>query len=204
MSSIIAQISYPVFLYCVWIFFILASIFSFIVGLGLTLRSPAMLRFYRFMSKRHSIRGVIRPLVEPHFVEPVLFKRRHLLGALIVTGGVASMLILSRVDVGIFLPVFLGAFTAEASAILAGYTWSFLMIGNAAVVMVGVLVLFFPKLLSDIAAYTDKWYTLREQVRPLTRVRFDIDQWVLAHSTACGITLSVMSLGMGASMYAHI
>lgn len=204
MSSIIGQISYPVFLYCVWIFFILASIFSFIVGVGLVLQSPAMLRFYKFMSKKHSIRSVIQPLIEPHFIEPVLFKRRILLGVGIIAGGAASILILNRVDADIFQPVFLGTFTAEAASILADYTKSFLMIGNAVVILVGVLVLFFPQLLTDIEAYTDKWYSLRKQLRPLTRVHFDVDQWVLAHATFCGVTLSVMSLGMGVSMYARI
>jgi hypothetical protein len=87
---------------------------------------------------------------------------------------------------------------------LADYTHSFLLIGNALCVIVGAMLLFFPHVLSTVESYTDKWYTFRKQTRPLHESYLEIDQWVLAHPTVSGVTLSVLSLGLGISMYVRI
>lgn len=204
MSSILSQVSYPVFVYCVFVFFIFVSIFSFIVGVGLAMRNATMLRFFDFMNKGFSVRRVMKPLTMPHFVEPVLLKRSILLGVGIILGAATSIFLLREVDADVFQPVFLGPFSKEAAVILADYTRSFLLFGNAVCVVVGMLVLFFPHLLSSIEAYTDKWYTLRKQTRPLTQMHLEVDKWVLAHPTVSGVTLSILSLGLSVSMYVRI
>ena len=204
MSSILGQVSYPVFISGVFVFFIIVSIFSFIVGLGLATRSATMLRFIAFMNRGFSMRRTLRPLTMPHFVEPTLLKRPVLLGVAIILGAITSVVLLKELEAGVFEPVYNGAFDAATAQILSGYTRSFLLVGNILCVLVGLLVLFFPHLLSSIEGYTDKWYTLRKQTRPLTRMHFEIDRWVLAHPTVSGVTLSLMSLGLSFAMYARI
>ncbi|HEU0219721.1 MAG TPA: hypothetical protein VFQ98_02810 [Gallionella sp.] len=204
MSNILSQVSYPVFLYCVFVFFILVSIFSFIVGVGLAMRNATMLRFFDFMNKGFSTRRVIKPLTMPHFVEPVLLKHPSQLGVGIVLGAPTSIFLLSDIDANVLQPVFLGPFSYFTAAILASYTKSFLLIGNGICVVVGLLVLFFPHLLSSIEAYTDKWYTLRKQTRPLNQMHLEVDKWVLAHPTVSGVTLSILSLSLCTSMYVHL
>jgi len=66
------------------------------------------------------------------------------------------------------------------------------------------MLLFFPRALSIMESYTDKWYTFRKQSRPLYEMHFEVDRWVLAHPTVSGITLSLLSLGLGVSMYMRI
>jgi len=39
MNNLISQISYPVFLYMTFVFFLIASVFSFFIGIALALRS---------------------------------------------------------------------------------------------------------------------------------------------------------------------
>lgn len=201
MSNILSQVSYQVFLYCVFIFFILASVFAFIVGVGLALRSFRMLRFIQFMNRGISVRRLVRPLTQPHFVEPVLLQHNKVLGISFILGASVSILLLWDMNPYLFQHVYLGSFEKEEAEVLAEYTKSFLLIGNAMCLMVGGLALFFPRLLSRIEGYTDKWYTLRKQTRPLTQEHLEVDQWVLAHPTVSGVTLSLMSVVLSISMY---
>lgn len=204
MTSILSQVSYPVFIYCVFAFFIFVSAFSFVVGVSLAMRSTTMLRLFGFMNKWVSIRKIDKPLTMPHFVEPVLFKHRNMLGIGITIGSATSIFLLMDVDADLLQPIFLGPFSHFTAKILASYTESFLLIGNGICVAVGLLILFFPHLLSSIEVYTDKWYTLRKQTLPLNQMHLEVDKWVLAHPTVSGITLSFLSLGLGASMYVRI
>lgn len=204
MSDIISQVSYPIFLACVFLFFLIISIFSFVVGVGLATRSPAMLRFYSFMNRGFSMRRLLKPLFKPHHIEPVLHRHLKLLGSVIIVGAATSILILQDIDAVVFQAVFHGTFTNETAEILADYTKSFLLGGNILCVALGLLALFFPDMLSKIEAYTDTWYTLRKQMRPLNQMHAEVDNWVLAHPTVSGITLSIMSLILGVSMYVNL
>lgn len=204
MYSLLSQVSFPVFLDCVFVFFILASIFSFIVGVGLALRNDTILRVFDFMNRWVSLRKLMKPLAIPRFVEPALFEHRTLLGVCIIMGAATSIFLLAGVDADLFQPVFLGTFTYFTAKVLAGYTWWFLLVGNGFCMAVGLMVLFFPDLLSRIERYADKWYTLRKQTRPLSQMHLEIDKWILAHPTVSGITLSILSLGLGVSMYLRL
>lgn len=204
MLSIFSQISYPVFIYFVFVFFIIASVFSFIVGIGLAIRNTTMLRYFDFMNRGFSTRKAIKPLTMPHFVEPMLRKRSGMLGTGIMLGAATSIFLLWGIDTSIFLPLFSGTFSYFTAVILAGYTKSFLLVGNGICVMVGLLALFFPQLLLSIEAYTDKWYTLRKQTRPLNMMHLEVDKWVLEHPTVSGLTLSILSLSLCTLMYARI
>ena len=208
MYQLIGQVSYPVFVSGVFVFFIIASIFSFIVGVGLATRNASMLRFFNFMNKSYSTRRMIKPLskplTEPHFVEPTLLKHPRALGIAIIAGAVAAIVLLFDVDDIVFVPMYSGSFAGETAQVLAQYTHSFLLVGNAICILVGVMLLFFPHQLSKLESYTDKWYSLRKQTRPLHESYLEVDKWVLAHPTVSGVTLSLLSLGLGLAMYARI
>lgn len=204
MDNILGQVSYPVFVSGVFVFFIIASLFSFIVGVGLATRSPKMMRFFEYMNTRISTRQLMKPLAKPRYVEPILLKRPGILGGAIILGALGSIWLLKEVDDIVFQPMYSGMFSIVTADILSDYTHSFLLIGNGLCIVVGILLLYFPGLLSTIESRTDKWYTLRKQTRPLEVPLFHVDQWVLAHPTVSGVTLSVLSLGLGLSMYVRI
>jgi len=204
MENIFGQALYQLLLPYLIVFIMILSVLTFVVGLGLAMRHPAMMHFYDFMHRRFSLRRMIRPLFMPHFIEPVLHQHLNLLGSAIILGASASILILWDMDAIIFQPVFLDSFAMETAGILADYTKSFLLVGNIACVALGLLALFFPRALSKIEAYTDRWYTLRLQTRALGKMQPEIGNWVLAHPTISGITLSFLSLLVGVSSYVSI
>jgi hypothetical protein len=204
MYQLLGQVSYPVFIACVFVFFILASIFSFIVGIGLVTRNARMLRYFDFMNRRVSTRRLMKPLTRPRFIEPVLLKRPGLLGGAIIAGAITSILLLRQFDSIVFQPIYSGTFTIETADILAEYTRTFLLIGNGLCIGVGVLLLYFPEKLLAIGRYTDKWLSFRQRTRPLHEPYFDMDKWVMSNATIAGATLSVLSLGLGIWMYMRL
>jgi hypothetical protein len=204
MYNILGQVSYPVFIAGVFIFFILASIFSFIVGIGLATRNARMLRFFDFMNKRVSTRQLMKPLSAPHYIEPVLLKRPGILGVAIILGAVTSIWLLREVDDIVFQPIYSGTFAIETADILAKYTHAFLLVGNGLCIGLGIMLLYFPEKLQAIGHYTDKWLTFRQQTKPLNVTYFDMDKWVMSNSTVAGATLSILSLGLGIFMYMRL
>ena len=204
MNSILSQVSYPVFVSGVFVFFIIASVFSFVVGLGLATRSATMLRFFMFMNKEYSTRRALKPLAMPHYIEPAVFRHPLLFGLGITLGAIISIFFLTETDAVVFQPVYSDWFDFKTSEILADYTRTFLLAGNGGCVVIGLMVLFSPRLLSVVESYTDNWYTPRRKTRPLYMAHLEVDQWVLAHPTVSGITLSITSLVMGVTMYMQL
>lgn len=204
MSAILSQVSYQVFLYCVFMFFIMVSVFAFIVGISITMRNATMLRLFEFMNRSVSVRKAMRPLSLPHFIEPILLKHPSQLGLAIIVGATISIYLLSTIDERNLQPIFLGPFSYFSALALADYTKTFLMVGNVLCIGIGLLMRYYPHHLSRIEAYTDRWYSVRKRTHSLEYRHHGVDLWVLSHPTISGIALSLMSLGLFISMYPYI
>jgi len=197
MNNLISQVSYPVFLYLTFVFFLIASVFSFFVGIALALRSKRALKLFDALNRWVSVRKMIRPLSTPHFIEPTLLKRRTLLGVAIIVGAAVSITLIAEADLRPSLSFFEAGLTPQEIGGVASNLKGFLLISNLLCLLVGLAVIFFPTALATIESYTDHWYTLRKRTLPLDKMRMEVDNWVLHHPTSVGITLSVLSLSMG-------
>lgn len=200
MNQLLSQVSYPVFLYMTFLFFLIASAFSFVVGVALASRSQKALRAFDSLNRWISVRQMMRPLMMPHNVEPALMKRRVALGAVIFAGALTSIWLLAGTDLRPALSLFEGILTAPQIEGVAENLKSFLMVGNAVCLLVGALILFFPQVLSTVENYTDRWFTMRKTMLPLEKMHMEVDCWVLKHPTSVGITLVVLSLSAGMLM----
>jgi hypothetical protein len=201
MNNLISQVSYPVFLYMMFVFLLIAAAFSFVVGIALALRSEKALRFFDWMNRWISVRKMTRPLSVPHYIEPVLLKRRVLLGTVIIIGAMASIQLLAGADLRPALSLFDDNLTVPEIAGVAENLKEFLIAGNAICMLVGILIVFFPRVLSTLEVYTDRWLTLRKSMQPLDRMHMDVDNWVLKHPTSAGFTLSILSFSDGTLIY---
>jgi hypothetical protein len=204
MNSLISQVSYPVFLYFTFLFFLLGSIFSFFVGIALALRSEQALRFFDYMNRWVSVRKMMRPLSVPHDVEPALLKRRVTLGMLIVIGSVASILLLAEANIKPALSLFEGSLSAPEISGIAENLKGFLVVSNMVCLLVGLLILFFPKVLSTVENYTDRLYSMRKSTMALGKMHMEVDCWVLKHPTSAGLTLSILSVSVGILMFNYL
>lgn len=197
MNNLISQVSYPVFLYMTFVFFLIASVFSFFVGIALALRSKRALKLFDALNRWVSVRKMTRPLSTPHFVEPTLLKRRNLLGMAIIVGAAVSISLIAGADLSPSLALFEEGLTPQEIGGVASNLKGFLLISNLLCLLVGLSVIFFPKALATIEGYTDRWYTLRKRTLPLDKMHMEVDNWVLHHPTSVGVTLSFLSLSMG-------
>lgn len=200
MNSLLGQVSYPVFLYMTFHFFLIASVFSFIVGVALALRSKRALHVFDVMNRWVSVRKMMRPLSTPHYVEPALLKRRTILGGAIIVGSMASVFLLEGADLRPTLTLFEGGLTQPEISGVALNLRGFLIVGNIIGMLVGVLILFFPNALAKVENYTDRWLAVRKSMLPLDRMHMEVDCWVLKHPTSVGLALSVFSLSAGMLM----
>lgn len=204
MDNLLGQFSYPVFLYLLWVFFLIVSVFGLVVGLGLMTRSAVMFRLFESMNRWVSVRKMMKPLSTPYFIEPALMKRPAMLGMMVIPGATTAVVLLNDIPAEIFQPVFLGPMSYGSAVVLSQYTKDFLLIGNGICVLVGLLLLFAPRLLSRLENYADMWYSVRKRTQTLSQMHIEVDQWVLAHPTVSGITLTILSFGLGSSMYARL
>ena len=200
MNQLLSQVSHPVFLYMTFLFFLIASGFSFVVGVALASRSQKALRVFDSLNRWISVRKMMRPLMAPHNVEPALMKRRVVLGSVIFVGALASVGLLVGTDLRPALSLFEGILTAPQIEGVAENLKSFLLFGNAICMLVGALILFFPHLLSSVENYTDRWLTMRKTMQPMEKMHMEVDCWVLKHPTSVGITLVLLSLSAGMLM----
>lgn len=201
MNNLLSQVSYPVFLYMTLLFFLIASAFSFLVGIGLALRSRHAMRWFDVMNRWISVRKMIKPLTVPHEVEPTLMKQPVWLGSTIILGAATALFLLQDVDLRPALLLFDGSLTPIAMGGVADNLKTFLLVGNALCLLVGIAILFFPRTLTVVERYTDHWYTARRSTRPLDIMHMEVDSWVLKHPTSVGVTMSLLSASLGMMMY---
>ncbi len=204
MNNLLSQASYPVFLYMTLLFFLIASVFSFLVGIGLAFRSRRAIRLFDAMNRWISVRKMIKPLTMQHEVEPTLMKQPIWLGTTILVGAATALYLLQDVDLRPSLLLFDGSLTPLELGGIADNLKTFLLIGNALCLLVGLSILFFPRALTVVERYTDHWYTVRRNTRVLDVMHMEVDSWVLKHPTSVGITMSLLSVSLGMMMYSLI
>jgi hypothetical protein len=183
------------------LFFLIASVFSFLVGIGLALRSRRALRLFDALNRWISVRKMIKPLTMQHEVEPTLMKQPVWLGTAILIGAATALYLLQGVDLRPALLLFDGSLTPIEMGGVADNLKTFLLIGNALCLLVGIAILFFPRTLTVVERYTDHWYTVRRKTRVLDMMHMEVDGWVLKHPTSVGITMSLLSASLGMMMY---
>ena len=201
MNNLLSQVSYPVFLYMTLLFFLIASAFSFLVGIGLAVRSRRAMRWFDALNRWVSVRKMIKPLTMQHEVEPILMKQPLWLGGTIIIGAATALYLLQDVDLRPALLLFDGSLSQLELSGVADNLKIFLLVGNALCLLVGIAILFFPHALAVVERFTDRWYTVRRRTRPLDMMHMEVDSWVLKHPTSVGITMSLLSVSLGMMMY---
>ncbi|GAB5603964.1 hypothetical protein [Sideroxyarcus sp. TK5] len=201
MNHLLSQVSYPVFLYMTLLFFLIASAFSFLVGLGLAFRSRRAMRLFDVLNRWISVRRMIKPLTMPHQVEPTLMRQPVWLGSAIILGAAIALYLLQDVDLRPALLLFDGSLTPIEMSGVADNLKTFLLVGNALCLLVGIAILFFPRTLTVVERYTDHWYTVRRSTKAFDTMHMEVDSWVLKHPTSVGLTMSLLSVSLGMMMY---
>lgn len=204
MDYFVNQFTNPAFVHKLLQFFLIASVLVFFFGLALVWHSGIVLRFMGFMSTWISSRKFMKPAVIPHFVEPALLKRPVVLGVIVILAAAVSVVVLQGIDPDVFRRVLFEGPPKDALLDPAVAVKWFLLVGNALCVVVGLLLIFFPHLFTEVESMADKWYSLRKPTYALDKMHTQLDDWVSANPTVSGIVLMVTSLGLGFALYAQM
>ena len=176
------------------VFLFATSLLGLIIGLGLLLRSPGILRFMAVMNHWVSTRQALTPLEAPVQVASAAGSGRWFGVILIAIGAYAAVVLAGSFDVP-RLAAFLRvdprySFTGVALEVIK---W-LLIVGSMAAIATGIMLLFFPNAWRAVEARANRWYSTRNLETAGDTVYMSLDRAVEGSPRAAGAVILVLSL----------
>jgi hypothetical protein len=175
-------------------FALAGSLIGMLIGIGLLVSTDSTLAFCRRMNRRISMRQATRVLEVSRDVEGAPGARHPWLGAVFVAGGAyASFMLLTQLDAAktvAALGVSRNPVTAEV--LVETLRW-FLIVGGAAAVVFGAMLLFFPRAWGTLEASANRWHSTRQMMRSGDEMHLGLDRWVERFPRASGALIGVLS-----------
>lgn len=176
-------------------FALAGSLAGLAIGVGLLAAAPATLAFFDRMNRRISMRQATRALEVPRDIEGAPARRHPALGvAFLLGGGYTAVMLLTQLDAGRAADAFrVGQSRVVLEVALEATRW-FLVVGGAAAVALGALLLFRPDAWIALEARANRWVSTRQMMRPTEEMHYGLDRLVERHPRAAGAILVVTSL----------
>jgi len=176
-----------------FVFFI--AIVGIAVGVGLALVSARMLALLDSMNRWVSTRRRFRWVEVPREVGHVAYEYRRWIGPLLVLcAGYSIFVLLGSIDsrrvvgaIGSTLPSGYVLWMVESAI------W-FLVLGSAATIVVGTMLVFFPSRLSTLEERLNRWYSTRRMAQGSDTLRTPLDSMAQAYPRTAGWTIAAISL----------
>jgi len=172
---------------------ILGCIAGLVLGALLLVDSARVFRWNERLGRWVSTRQATRPLDQPHDVKRFIYRRHRVVGIVVFAGALYTL------DVLVFgyrsRPL-VHAFRDLAPPHLLEVAFDtarwFLVVGNAAALLAGLILCLRPSLLKGFEAWADRQYSERRALKPLEQMHFQPDRFVRGHPRLVG---SLMLLG---------
>jgi hypothetical protein len=177
------------------VFFIVGGLAGIAVGTGLIVNGSRTLAFLNNVDHWISMRRAIKPLEVPRDTTGIVQKYMRLLAAIFVVGGAYSLYVLIaqfNADAIIF-SFKLGETPALIGLLLLDAIRWFLLAGNLAAVVIGIMMAFFPDKLNALEARGSRWFSDRGFTDVVDRMHTRLDEWVAAAPIAAGWILAIGS-----------
>lgn len=178
------------------LFLFVGSVAGIAVGVGLIVRSAGTLRFFGVMNRWVSTRRALEVLEAPRDLEATIKRHRRWVGAALITAGAVSMIgLVTRLDVARVVAVF-GVDIRRyvvTSVIVETVGW-FLILGSAAAVAIGIMLVFFPRALSALEARANRWISTRNLATGADAMHLPLDRLVEKFPRAAGWVIAAISL----------
>ena len=178
------------------VLFLVGGAGMLVAGLGLIFRSAATLRFFSSMNRWVSTRRTLRPVEIPRDTGLTVQKFRLPLGAIfIVCGAYAIYSLVTEFNAHaaillLGLDVFRPSF---ATWVVDSIRW-ILIVGNAAGIVVGIMLAFFPGAMAALEARGSRWYSERQVARNRDEMNLTLDDWVARHPRVSGCLITGFAL----------
>jgi len=180
------------------VFFLVSGTALLAFGLTLIVNRAAALRLIDCMNRWVSMRGASKSLEIPRDTRQAVLKYRHVFALVFVAGGVyASHGLLTQFNAGAVIKL-LGLNTLHPNAagwLVDSLRW-FLVAGNLAAIVAGILLAFFPDRVAKLEAQAGRWISLRRATRGADDMNIKLDTWVAVYPRAIGAAIAVFGLVM--------
>lgn len=185
------------------IFLLLGACLGLLAGLMLIFDRERAFRISAWLNRWVSTRAALRPLEAEHSIKRPLYKRHRLFGALICAGAAYSIAVLGSTrgaasvthTLALFGPRSVTTWIAESLTL-------FLLAGNAAALVFGIIFFIRPSLLKGIESWADRQISTRRTSKQLEVQRYPLDNLVKSHPQTAGVLILtgsafiLMSIGL--------
>src|SRR5437868_5998141 len=140
-------------------FALTGSLIGLVIGIGLLVSTRSTLEFFARMNYRVSMRQQTKPLEIPRDIEGGPGHRHNpVVGiAFLMGGGYASIMLLTQLDGARTVAAFGISQNPVTAAVLVDTARWFLILGGAAAIAFGVMLLFFPVAWLAVEARANRW-----------------------------------------------
>lgn len=180
------------------IFFIISGAALLAFGISLIINSSGTMRFIAAMNRWVSMRRASRPLEVPRDTRHAVLKYRYLFAVVFVAGGLyASYGLLMQFNaLAVIRLLGLDRINPNAAGWLADSLRWLLITGNAAAIVAGIMLAFFPDRVAKLEAQAGRWISVRQATRGADDMRIKLDSWVAVYPRAIGAAIAVFGLLM--------
>jgi hypothetical protein len=192
--SFIERIVVPTVMLCL----LAGGVAGLIFGCALALRSGPTLQFIARMNRWVSTREALQRLETPRQVEPAPESPyRRLLGILFIIGGALTIyFLLTRLQVTRLVD----ARRALGLAILLDATKAIFLAGGAFALIIGALMVFWPRGLIALEGQLNRWYSTRRLADAEDRMLMPLEPHVEAHPREAGWVIAIASAAIALAM----
>jgi hypothetical protein len=167
-------------------------------GLSLIFNSSGTLRFVEYMNRWVSMRGASKSLEVPRDTRHAVLKYRYLFAVIFVTGGIYASygLLLEFNAVAVIKLLGLEKMHPNAAGWLVDSLRWFLVTGNLAAIVAGIMLAFFPDRVAKLEAQAGRWISMRQATKGADDMKIKLDSWVAVYPRAIGAAIAVIGLVM--------
>lgn len=181
----------------VFVFLVIGAAFALVVGLMLLLNSRKAFAIGERLDRWVSTRAALRSLEKQHTIARPMYRMHRLSGVLICAGSLYALSILGTPEgaaaIGKSLAG-LGLGSKYLASWLSDSLRIFLLIGNAAAFVFGVVFFLRPSLLKGLEAWADRSVSGRKATKPLEEMRKPTDRFTREHPRVVGAVVVLGSL----------
>jgi len=188
------------------VFFLVVAVSGLAVGVGLLVSSQRTSQLFHKLNRWFSTRHVLKPVEVPVETDRTAHQYQRWLAAGFVLGGLVAIFgLVVAVDVAAVSKIVAEQRYAAFVAIALDCARWFLILGSAAGVVVGAMLLFYPNAELMLEGFTNKWVSSRRISRNWDDMHLTLDTlveahpapagWILACTSAAAVLCAVFMLG---------
>ena len=175
--------------------FLVVAVSGLGVGIGLIVSSQKTSQLFHGLNRWFSTRHVLKAVEVPRETDRTAHQyQRWLAGGFVLGGLIAIFGLVAAVDVAAVSKVVVEKRFAPFVAIVLDSARWFLIVGSAAGVVIGAMLLFYPNAESVLERFTNQWVSSRRISRIGDEMHMTLDALVESHPTPAGWIIASTSV----------